>query len=217
MALCLVPKLMKQESSESGPTGQSLDPQLERQVETIRNLVESYMRIVTKTTRDMVPKAIMMLIINNTKDFINGELLAHLYASGDQASMMEESADEAQKREEMLRMYHACKEALRIIGDVSMATFSTPVPPPVKNDWLSSGLDNPRLSPPSPGGPRKAAPQQQGSLGSMGAPAGRGPPPAPASARPAPAIPNRPGGGAAPPLPGGRPGGQALPAPLIPS
>uniref|UniRef100_A0A182J339 Dynamin n=1 Tax=Anopheles atroparvus TaxID=41427 RepID=A0A182J339_ANOAO len=206
-----------EETSESGPTGQSLDPQLERQVETIRNLVESYMRIVTKTTRDMVPKAIMMLIINNTKDFINGELLAHLYASGDQASMMEESADEAQKREEMLRMYHACKEALRIIGDVSMATFSTPVPPPVKNDWLSSGLDNPRLSPPSPGGPRKAAPQQQGSVSSMGAPAGRGPPPAPASARPAPAIPNRPGGGAAPPLPGGRPGGQALPAPLIPS
>lgn len=57
---------------------------LERQVETIRNLVDSYMRIVTKTTRDMVPKAIMMMIINNIKDFINGELLAHLYASGDQ-------------------------------------------------------------------------------------------------------------------------------------
>lgn len=62
----------------------SLDPQLERQVETIRNLVDSYMKIVTKTTRDMVPKAIMYLIVNNAKDFINGELLAHLYASGDQ-------------------------------------------------------------------------------------------------------------------------------------
>lgn len=60
---------------------------LERQVETIRNLVDSYMRIVTKTTRDMVPKAIMMLIINNVKEFINGELLAHLYASGDQVSI----------------------------------------------------------------------------------------------------------------------------------
>ena len=51
--------------------------------------------------------------------------------------MMEESAEEAVKREEMLRMYHACKEALRIIGDVSMATVSTPVPPPIK----SSGDD----------------------------------------------------------------------------
>ena len=47
--------------------------------------------------------------------------------------MMEESAEEAVKREEMLRIYHACKEALRIIGDVSMATASTPVPPPIKS------------------------------------------------------------------------------------
>lgn len=62
----------------------SMDPMLERQVETIRNLVDSYMKIVTKTTRDLVPKTIMHLIINNSKDFINGELLAHLYASGDQ-------------------------------------------------------------------------------------------------------------------------------------
>lgn len=34
--------------------------------------------------------------------------------------MMEESPEAAAKREEMLRMYHACKEALRIIG---MAAF----------------------------------------------------------------------------------------------
>jgi len=30
---------------------------------------------------------------------------------------MEESPEEALKREEMLRMYHACKEALHIIGN----------------------------------------------------------------------------------------------------
>lgn len=71
----------------SGVDQSSLDPQLERQVETIRNLVDSYMKIVTKTTRDMIPKAIMMLIVNNCKDFINGELLAHLYASGDQVRL----------------------------------------------------------------------------------------------------------------------------------
>ncbi|XP_068081673.1 dynamin isoform X5 [Anabrus simplex] len=191
----------------------SMDPQLERQVETIRNLVDSYMKIVTKTTRDLVPKTIMMLIINNAKDFINGELLAHLYASGDQSQMMEESPEEALKREEMLRMYHACKEALRIIGDVSMATVSTPVPPPVKNDWLASGLDNPRLSPPSPGGPRRTPVQPVVAMGS------RVPPPPPATGRPAPNIPNRPGPdmGRVPPMPPGRPGGAGLPPPLIPS
>jgi len=92
-----------------------------------------------------------------------------------------------------------------------MATFSTPIPAPVKNDWLPTG-ENPRLSPPSPGGNRKNAPVQQvnffsfvlvdpqqsnfstsqGSLGSIGGPTSRGPPP-PAGNRPAPAIPNRPG------------------------
>lgn len=47
--------------------GGSLDPALERQVETIRNLVDSYMRIVTKTIRDMVPKAVMNLIVNKVR------------------------------------------------------------------------------------------------------------------------------------------------------
>ncbi|CAG0907652.1 unnamed protein product, partial [Cyprideis torosa] len=32
-------------------------------------------------------------------------------------TLMEESQEEAAKRDEMLRMYHACKEALKIIGD----------------------------------------------------------------------------------------------------
>lgn len=40
------------------------DPKLERQVEIIRNLVDSYMKIVTKTQRDMVPKIIMHQLIN---------------------------------------------------------------------------------------------------------------------------------------------------------
>ena len=52
-------------------------------METIRNLVDSYMKIVTKTCRDLVPKCIMFLMINDTKSFINGELLASLYSTGD--------------------------------------------------------------------------------------------------------------------------------------
>merc|ERR1711970_189086 len=108
--------------SETSGLG-SVDPQLERQVETIRNLVDSYMKIVTKTCRDLVPKIIMYLMINDAKAFINGELLANLYATGDTQNMMEESADEALKREETLRMYHACKEALAIIAEVSNVTL----------------------------------------------------------------------------------------------
>ena len=67
----------------------TMDPQLERQVETIRNLVDSYMKIVTKTCRDLVPKTIMFLMINDVKNFINSELLANLYATGDTVSYRE--------------------------------------------------------------------------------------------------------------------------------
>lgn len=42
-----------------------MDPQLEREVETIRNLVDSYIRIINKITRDQVPKIIMYMVINN--------------------------------------------------------------------------------------------------------------------------------------------------------
>ncbi|XP_073670167.1 dynamin-2 isoform X10 [Paramisgurnus dabryanus] len=125
------------ESEDAGPVDSfSMDPQLERQVETIRNLVDSYIGIVNKTIRDLMPKTIMHLMINNAKDFIHSELLAYLYSSGDQNSLMEESVDQAQRRDEMLRMYHAIKEALNLIGDISTSTISTPVPPPVNDSWI---------------------------------------------------------------------------------
>uniref|UniRef100_A0A8C4LRW8 Dynamin-2 n=1 Tax=Equus asinus asinus TaxID=83772 RepID=A0A8C4LRW8_EQUAS len=116
----------------------SMDPQLERQVETIRNLVDSYVAIINKSIRDLMPKTIMHLMINNVSAFIHHELLAYLYSSSDQSSLMEESADQAQRRDDMLRMYHALKEALSIIGDISTSTVSTPVPPPVDDTWLQS-------------------------------------------------------------------------------
>ena len=183
------------EASSSEEQVTSLDPALERQVETIRNLVDSYMRIVTKTTRDLVPKTTMFMMINQCKTFIMGELLAHLYASGDQASMMEESAEEAAKREEMLRMYHACKEALRIISNAQLACSAAPASAAVNMDWANSTSGN------------------GGGVG-VGPAVRRAPPPTAArpasvSGRPAPAIPSRPGGrqGLPPPLQPTRAGG----------
>uniref|UniRef100_A0A8C5VXD8 Dynamin-1 n=1 Tax=Microcebus murinus TaxID=30608 RepID=A0A8C5VXD8_MICMU len=116
------------ETEENGSDNfmHSMDPQLERQVETIRNLVDSYMAIVNKTVRDLMPKTIMHLMINNTKEFIFSELLANLYSCGDQNTLMEESAEQAQRRDEMLRMYHALKEALGIIARPCPRPWTTP-------------------------------------------------------------------------------------------
>ncbi|XP_076092256.1 dynamin-1-like isoform X12 [Mytilus galloprovincialis] len=180
----------------------SMDPQLERQVETIRNLVDSYMKIVNKTQRDLVPKTIMFLCVNNVQEFIGAELMAHLYSTVDQQSLMEESQEEAQRREELLRMYHATKEALNIIGDINITTNSTPTPPPVDNDWLhidqttNGGGSRPSSPKPSRGGPPPPLPNRPGPGGSS------------MPNRPAPSIPNRP----APTAPGGGPPIPARPS-----
>ncbi|XP_061460019.1 dynamin-1 isoform X6 [Rhineura floridana] len=143
------------ESEENGSDSlmHSMDPQLERQVETIRNLVDSYMAIVNKTIRDLMPKTIMHLMINNTKEFIHSELLANLYSCSDQNTLMEESAEQAQRRDEMLRMYHALKEALNIIGDINTTTISTPLPPPVDDSWLQVSHVQPYTTEESSGSP----------------------------------------------------------------
>ncbi|KAG5281591.1 hypothetical protein AALO_G00074070 [Alosa alosa] len=149
------PERVVSESIDEGSSDgfmHSIDPQLERQVETIRSLVDSYMAIVNRTIRDLIPKTIMHLMINNTKEFIHAELLAQLYSCGDQNSLMEESQEQAQHRDEMLRMYHALREALNIIGDISTTTITTAMPPPVDTSWLQvqggpSGRRSPMSSP----------------------------------------------------------------------
>ncbi|XP_039539737.1 dynamin-2 isoform X4 [Pimephales promelas] len=170
----------------------SMDPQLERQVETIRNLVDSYIGIVNKSIRDLMPKAIMHLMINSAKDFIHSELLAYLYSSGDQNSLMEESADQAQRRDEMLRMYHALKEALLIIGDISTSTISAPVPPPVDDTWIHTDPSPPSQRKPSAGvaPPPGRPPAVRGSTPGPPAP----PPLNPSPAFGAPPVPYRPAG-----------------------
>ncbi|TTG32363.1 Dynamin-3 [Bagarius yarrelli] len=170
------PEKSSVESESSGAAENfSMDPQLERKVETIRNLVDSYMAIVNKCIRDLMPKTIMhLMIINNT--------------------LMDESQEQVLRRDEVLRTYHALKEALAIIGDISTTTITTPLPPPVDSSWLQAGPGGSRRSPPpSPTAPRRMSAGQR--------PAGRGAPPPPSRPGPlgpfnnsgdSPQVPNRP-------------------------
>ncbi|XP_018419540.1 PREDICTED: dynamin-1 isoform X1 [Nanorana parkeri] len=183
------------ESDENGSDSfmHSMDPQLERQVETIRNLVDSYMAIVNKTIRDLMPKTIMHLMINNSKEFIHSELLANLYSCSDQNTLMEESMEQAQHRDEMLRMYHALKEALSIIGDINTTTSSTPMPPPVDDSWLQvQNIPAGRRSPTSSPTPQRRAPAVPPARPGSRGPA-PGPPPPGATLGNAPPVPSRPG------------------------
>ncbi|XP_037325390.2 dynamin 3a isoform X2 [Pungitius pungitius] len=154
------------------------DPQVERQVETIRSLVDSYMSIVYKTFKDLMPKTVMHLMINGVKEFIGCELLARLYARGGAggSALMDESPEQRRLREAVLRNHAALKEALAVVGSFSTSTCTTPLPPPVDSSWIR---------PPSPTRPfgRGHAPSPPR------VPAHRAPPGVPR--RIPPAVPNR--------------------------
>ncbi|TNM87476.1 hypothetical protein fugu_005697 [Takifugu bimaculatus] len=75
-------------------------------------------------------------LARNVKEFISCELLAQLYALGDCAALMDESPEQQQHRQEVLRKHAALTEALGVIGKISTSTSTTPVPPPVDSSWI---------------------------------------------------------------------------------
>lgn len=106
------------------------------------------------------------------REFVKNEVIAHIYSYGDTNSLMEESAEEAIKREETLRLYNSTKEALKIIADVVRDTISDSIPPPVRHYESSLPAPNYNQRPASPKISRQAP----------HAPSGRPAPPAPNSA-----------------------------------
>ncbi|KAM7439843.1 Dynamin-related GTPase protein [Porites harrisoni] len=134
------------------------------------------------------------------KDFIGQELLAHLYSTGNQNDLMQESEAEITRREEMLRMFHSLKEALRIIGEIDATTITTALPPPVDTGELDS-TDSYK----PPRGSRQPPPPRPSS--------GANPTPPSRPSRPVPSVPSRPDG--TPTVPR-RPNAPAKPAPPPP-
>lgn len=112
------------------------DPHLEREVETIRFLVESYMHIVSKTFRDLVPKFVTHIVINSVKSFVMDDtlfiLLTDLYKGGDESTLMEMSAEEEHRKESVLKLYNSIRVALGKINEINMQTKYSEAPPPVR-------------------------------------------------------------------------------------
>ncbi|KAG4066391.1 hypothetical protein HA402_010407, partial [Bradysia odoriphaga] len=105
--------------------GIKVEPSLERAIAIIYNGVDSYMSIVKKTTRNMVPKAITLYIIKELDDYINRRLFLELLALSNDvnnAYLFTLSSAEAEKMKKKLDTYEALKEALKIIRDVLTET-----------------------------------------------------------------------------------------------
>jgi len=88
------------------------------ETEVIKLLISSYYNIVKRTVADIVPKAIMLKLINRSKDEIQKHLLEKLYNSPDLADLVKENEMTVQKRKECIKMVEVLQNASEIVSSV---------------------------------------------------------------------------------------------------
>lgn len=88
------------------------------ETEVIKLLISSYFNIVKRTISDIVPKAIMLKLINKSKDEIQKHLLEKIYNSPDLADLVKENEATIARRKEYNKMVEALQNALNIVSSV---------------------------------------------------------------------------------------------------
>lgn len=111
------------ESYEGGfPSAPEAAPALtEREAletELIRRLISSYFNIVRETTADQVPKAIMHLLVNHSKDVVQNRLVSKLYKDDLFEELLYEDDQIKTEREKCEKLLKTYKEAAKIVGEV---------------------------------------------------------------------------------------------------
>jgi len=88
------------------------------QIELIELLLVSYFKIVRKNIKDRIPKTIMFFMVNASKEKIQNELVKSLYKEDLFGTLLEESDDIAQRREQLRETIEVLSAAQRILNEI---------------------------------------------------------------------------------------------------
>ncbi|PHH86867.1 hypothetical protein CDD83_9641 [Cordyceps sp. RAO-2017] len=88
------------------------------EVEVIKLLISSYYNIVKRTVIDMVPKAIMLNLVQLTKDDMQRELLENMYRTDTLDDLLKESDFTIRRRKECHQMVESLSKASEIVSQV---------------------------------------------------------------------------------------------------
>ncbi|KAM0335645.1 hypothetical protein ACHAQA_000694 [Verticillium albo-atrum] len=88
------------------------------EVEVIKLLISSYFNITKRTMIDMVPKAIMLNLVQFTKDEMQKELLENMYRSDTLDDLLKESDFTVRRRKECQQMVESLARASEIVSQV---------------------------------------------------------------------------------------------------
>ena len=97
-----------------------LSPREEMETNLIRSLIGSYFNIVRQTIEDLVPKSIMHLLVNFSRDAVQQRLVTQLYKPELFAELLHEDEALVTERTRVKALLDAYKEAFRVLSEVSL-------------------------------------------------------------------------------------------------
>ncbi|SCU82761.1 LAME_0C02762g1_1 [Lachancea meyersii CBS 8951] len=109
-------------NNEGGQQNEEHMPQMNEreqlECELIRRLIVSYFGIVREMIQDQVPKAVMCLLVNFSKEIIQNRLVTKLYKEALFEDLLMEDQNLAQDRQKCVKLLETYKAASNIIGDI---------------------------------------------------------------------------------------------------
>ncbi|CAB5361531.1 unnamed protein product [Rhizophagus irregularis] len=89
----------------------------EMETQLIRSLITSYFNIVRKTIQDIVPKAIMHLLVNHSRESVQNRLVSELYKEELFADLLQEDENLASERQKCKTMLDVYRKAFEVINE----------------------------------------------------------------------------------------------------
>lgn len=86
----------------------------------IRSLIASYFNIVRQTIQDLVPKAVMHLLVNCTSQQVQNRLVSALYKPEMFGELLNEDEALVAERVRVKSLLEAYKEAFRTLSEVTL-------------------------------------------------------------------------------------------------
>lgn len=93
--------------------GHNLTPREEMETTLIRSLIASYFNIIRRTIQDLVPKAIMHLLVNFSRDVVQQRLVTNLYKPDLFGELLYEDEALVTERTRIKTLLDAYKEAFK--------------------------------------------------------------------------------------------------------
>lgn len=90
----------------------------------IRELITSYFNIVRLSIQDLVPKAIMHLLVNYSRDTVQNRLVVNLYKESLFEQLLHEDETLTKERQRVQSLLNAYKEGFNVLSDITFKPSS---------------------------------------------------------------------------------------------